>query len=97
MQVILRWTLTDYRGAHKLTLDVIGVSCFMLPEIGYVRIWQIIGDRKKGIAPIIPVSKATWWAGVESGRYPKGVLLGPRTRAWDVREIRGLLPNGGAL
>lgn len=68
----------------------------MLPEIGYVRIWQIIGDRKKGIAPVIPVSKSTWWAGVASGRYPKGILHGERTRVWDVREIRGLLADGGA-
>lgn len=68
----------------------------MLPEIGYVRIWQIIGDRKKGIAPLIPVSKATWWAGVASGRYPEGVLLGPRTRAWSVESIRGLIAEMGS-
>jgi hypothetical protein len=62
----------------------------MLPEIGYVRIWQIIGCPKRGIAPVIPVSRATWWAGVASGKYPAGVLLGPRTRAWKVESIRAL-------
>lgn len=68
----------------------------MLPEIGYVRLPQIIGDRARGIPAVIPVSRATWWAGVASGRFPAGVLLGPRTRAWDVNEIRALLPNKGA-
>jgi predicted DNA-binding transcriptional regulator AlpA len=67
-----------------------------LPEIGYVRLPQIIGDPKRGIPAVIPVSRPTWWRGVASGRYPKGVLEGPRIRMWDVREIRALLADGGA-
>lgn len=67
----------------------------MLPEIGYLRLPQIIGDRNKGIPPIIPVSVDTWWRGVRSGRFPKGVLLGPRTRAWEVGEIRALVARMG--
>ena len=67
----------------------------MLPETGYVRIWQIIGCRKRGIPAIIPVSKATWWAGVASGRFPAGVLLGPRTRGWTVESIRTLVAEMG--
>lgn len=67
----------------------------MLPEIGYVRLPQIIGDPKRGIPPIIPVSRATWWRGIESGKYPAGVLLGPRTRAWAVADIRALLAEIG--
>lgn len=63
----------------------------MLPEVGYVRLPQIIGDPKRGIPAVIPVSRATWWAGVASGRFPKGTLLGPRTRAWSVESIRELI------
>jgi len=59
----------------------------MLPEIGYLRLPQIIGDRKRNIPALIPVSRATWWAGVASGRFPAGVLLGPRTRAWSVESM----------
>ena len=59
----------------------------MLPETGYVRLPQIIGDRKKGIAGVIPVSRATWWAGVKSGRFPAGVLEGG-CRMWSVESIR---------
>lgn len=41
-----------------------------LPETGYLRLPQIVGDPKAAIPAIIPVSKSTWWAGVKSGRYP---------------------------
>ncbi|WP_180097590.1 helix-turn-helix transcriptional regulator [Achromobacter mucicolens] len=30
----------------------------------------------------IPVSRATWYAGVKSGRYPAQVKLGPRAAVW---------------
>lgn len=64
-----------------------------LPEVGYLRLRQIIGDKKATppIPPIIPVSKSTWWSGVASGRYPKPVRnLGPRITAWRVEDIRAL-------
>jgi hypothetical protein len=67
----------------------------MLPEIGYVRLPQIIGCPKRNIPPLIPVCRATWWAGVKSGRYPAGVLLSPRTRAWSVESIRTLIAELG--
>jgi len=64
-----------------------------LPETGFVRLRNIIGDSKADppIPPIIPVSKSTWWAGVKSGRYPKSVKLGPRITAWRVESIRELI------
>ena len=71
------------------TTDVYVVN--MLPETGLVRLSQILGDRKKGIPPIIPVSKSSWWAGVKSGRYPKPVKLGERTTCWNVDDIRKLI------
>lgn len=57
-----------------------------LPETGLVRLSQICGDKKKGIAPIVPVSKSGWWAGVASGRYPKPIKLGERTTCWRVED-----------
>lgn len=65
-----------------------------LPETGYLRLPQIIGDRKltPPIPPIIPVSKSTWWAGVRSGRYPTPVrTLGKRITAWRVEDIKALV------
>lgn len=65
----------------------------VLPESGLVRLSQIVGDRKKGIAPIIPVSRSAWWAGVKSGRYPAAVKLGERTTCWRASEIRALIQS----
>lgn len=62
-----------------------------LPETGYLRLHQIVGDPKAAIPAIIPVSKSTWWAGVKTGRFPKPVKLGPRITAWRVEDIRNLI------
>lgn len=69
-----------------------------LPETGYLRLSQIIGSKKTGEPPIIPVSRSTWWAGCKSGRYPKpSRALGERITAWHVDDIRALIEsaNGG--
>ena len=67
-----------------------------LPEVGYLRLVQIIGDqtRQPPVLPLIPVSKSTWWDGVRSGRYPQPIKLGPRITAWRVEDIRALIENG---
>ena len=57
-----------------------------LPEIGYIRLPQIIGT--KSTPGLIPVSRSTWWAGVNTGRFPKPVKLGERMVAWKVEDIR---------
>ena len=69
-----------------------------IPEIGYLRINQIIGNPKADppLPPIIPVSRSSWWAGVKSGRFPKPIKLGPRTTAWRVSEIRTLIEGLGS-
>lgn len=66
-----------------------------LPETGFLRLYQIIGDQKSEppVAPLIPVSKSTWWVGVKTGRYPKPVKLGPRVTAWRVEDIRALIES----
>ncbi len=64
-----------------------------LPETGYLRLRQIIGNPKADppIPAVIPVSKSAWWAGVKSGRFSKPVKLGPRTTGWRVEHIRALI------
>jgi hypothetical protein len=64
-----------------------------LPETGFLRLSQIIGNPKAGIPPIFPVKKSTWWNGVKSGRYPKPVKIGMRVTAWRVEDIRALIAN----
>ena len=68
---------------------------YQLPETGFVRLHQIIGNPngKPPIPPVIPVKKSSWWAGVRSGRFPKPVKLGPRMTAWRVEDIRALIAS----
>jgi len=61
--------------------------------IGYLRIWQIVGDRKRGIEPLLPVGRSTFLAGVKSGKYPKPVKLGEKTTAWRKSDILALLES----
>ena len=64
-----------------------------LPEIGYVRLKQILGDLKADppIPPIIPVGKSSWWAGVKAGIYPKPIKLSKRVTVWRASDIRALV------
>lgn len=60
-----------------------------LPETGFVRLPEILA--------VFPVGKTTWWEGVKSGRYPKGVKLSERVTAWRAEDIRALIEQiGGA-
>lgn len=64
-----------------------------IPEIGFLRLSQIIGDSKAEppIPPIIPIKKTCWWDGVKAGRFPQPVKIGPRVTAWRVVDIRKLI------
>lgn len=65
-----------------------------LPEIGFLRLQQIIGDPDADppIPPIIPVKKSCWWSGIKVGRFPKPVKLG-RCTMWAVEDIRALIAS----
>jgi predicted DNA-binding transcriptional regulator AlpA len=70
-----------------------------LPEVGYLRLRQIIGDPNAvpPIPAVIPVSKSTWWAGVKAGRYPKPIkTLSARVTAWRVEDIRALIDRAAS-
>jgi len=67
-----------------------------LPETGYLRLSQIVGNLKANppIPPIIPVCKSTWWKGVKTGIYPKPIKLSPRVTVWRVEDIRAFIEKG---
>lgn len=68
---------------------------YQLPETGFLRLTQIIGDPKAvpPIPPIIPIKKSAWWAGCKSGHYPAPIKLSPRVTVWRVEDIRAFLAN----
>ncbi len=67
----------------------------ILSEIGFLRLHQIIGNAKANppIPPIIPIGKSTWWEGVQSGRFPKPIKLGPRITLWKAGDIQKLITD----
>lgn len=65
-----------------------------IPLTGLLRLNQILGDKKAGITPIIPVSRDTWYKGIKSGRYPQSVRIGARAVAWRAEDVRKLAQEG---
>ncbi len=55
---------------------------------GFMRLDQVL--------KLIPVSKATWWNGCRSGRFPKPYKLAPRITAWKASDIQSLLEGFAA-
>lgn len=41
----------------------------------------------------IPVSRSSWFAGIQIGRYPRGHHLGPRTTVWRSDDIDRLIQS----
>ena len=67
-----------------------------LPETGFLKLSQIIGkpNANPPVPPIIPVCKASWYAGVKSGRYPGPVSIGnSRGKFYRVEDIRNLIAS----
>jgi len=75
-----------------------------LPETGFVKLAQIVGQSKHGykrssrveIPPLIPISRTTFLNRVKSGEYPRPISLGGRSMAWRVEDIRALIERLGA-
>jgi prophage regulatory protein len=73
------------------------VQINQLPS-GFLRIWQIVGDKKRNIPPLIPIGRTTFLNKVKEGKYPKPVKLGERITAWRVEDIKALIAEmGGAV
>jgi len=64
-----------------------------LPETGYLRLSQIIGNPKsKPPTPaVFPICSSSWWAGIKKGIYPSPVKLSANVTAWKVEDIRELI------
>jgi prophage regulatory protein len=47
--------------------------------------------RLSSVLQMFPVSRATWYEGVRTGRYPSPVRLGARAVAWRRSDIERLI------
>ena len=64
-------------------------------QIVYLRLWQIIGSKKRGIKPLLPISETTFKNGIKTGKYPRSVKLGKNIVAWKKSDIDSLLASFG--
>lgn len=53
----------------------------------YVRLKEIVGDRKAGVRGIVPISPAHVWALVKIGKFPKPIKLSEKCTVWKLSEI----------
>ena len=54
-----------------------------LPETGLLRLPEVLVR--------FPISRSAWYAGIKTGKYPKGIKLSERTVAWSAEDIRQLI------
>jgi len=40
-----------------------------IPEVGYLKVDSIIGNAKKGVIGVYPVSRSHWYEGVKAGKF----------------------------
>ncbi|TWI65194.1 AlpA family transcriptional regulator [Pseudoduganella lurida] len=64
-----------------------------LPETGFVRERDLIGNAKDAIRGIIPFSHATLWRKVKAEQFPAPVKLSTNVTAWRVEDIRTWISN----
>ncbi|MCD8547482.1 MAG: AlpA family phage regulatory protein [Aeromonadaceae bacterium] len=60
-----------------------------------MRLSQILPNPKAGHRGIVPVSTATLWRWVSSGKFPKPVKLSERVTVWRVEDIRAWMDAQG--
>jgi len=68
-----------------------------IQTMAYLRIWQILGDKKANppVVPLLPISRTSFYNGIKSKKYPAPVRLSARVSAWRVEDIRKLLESMG--
>ena len=68
----------------------------VLPAEGYVRVSQLLGCRRRGLVPILPLSRSGLYAWIRDGRWPAPVRLGPKVIAWPAQQVREALAGMSA-
>lgn len=59
----------------------------VLPDTGFVRQLQLVGNRRRGQCGVLPFSATTLWRMIHLGQFPAPVKLTPRVTAWRAEDI----------
>ncbi len=66
-----------------------------LEDDALLRLYQILGSKKRGVPPLVPVSRSLWYQGMKTGRFPQpAVRFGHRCVCWRSSDIRALIERG---
>jgi len=73
--------------------DPSGASPTEIQRLAFYRISQIIGNKTTNppVAPLLPISRSSFYAGIKAGIYPAPVKLSARVSAWRGKDILLLL------
>lgn len=63
----------------------------VIPTEGYVREAQLLGCRRRGWVPILPLSRSGLRLWIKAGRWPAPQKLGPKVIAWKASVVREAL------
>jgi prophage regulatory protein len=63
----------------------------VIPAEGFVRVSQLLGCRRRGIVPILPISRSGMYAAIRAGRIPPPIKLGPKVIAWPAEVVRAMI------
>lgn len=74
--------MMSYRPKLRPKKVVLTIQTMDFNDVGFFRLRDVLS--------IVPVSKSTWWEGIKSGRFPKGIKLTPKCTAWLKRDIFAL-------
>lgn len=66
-----------------------------IKSLAMLRIYQITGDKKRGIEPLLPIGRSTFLKRVHDGVYPAGIKLSAKTTVWRAADIMDLLESFG--
>lgn len=78
------------KGQGKVPVSTAGTS--EATDSGHIG-EQLI--RLPAVLARVQISRSAWLLGVKEGRYPRGHLLGPRTRVWRSSEIEAFIRTLG--
>lgn len=59
-------------------------------QLGLMREREIVGDKRKGVSGLFPVSRSTWWSMVRKGKAPAPIRYGSCT-FWRRSEVLAMI------
>lgn len=57
------------------------------PPGSKVRVGAIVGNPRKGIVGLLPISRSTWLNWARKGIVPKGEKIGAGTVVWKIEDV----------